>query len=87
MTPVPESVLTIISLGRRTKENLYGKKLWFYIVRKTFAAFWLNNVPKSNYGGSKVTALTVNEQSKLNLTDKTWLVPVSLTGMRIKNSS
>ena len=44
-------------------------------------------MPKSNYGGSKVTALTVNEQSKLNLTGKTWLVPVSLTGIRIKNSS
>ena len=44
-------------------------------------------LPKSRLGGVNVIELTVKTHKRLNLTGKTWLAPVTLTGMRMVNSS
>lgn len=53
----------------------------------TLEALLLNTLPKSIFGGVKVTAFTVNTHRTLNLTGNTWLAPVTLIGILIVNSS
>jgi hypothetical protein len=45
--PVPLSVGTEISLGRRTKENCWGRREWFSMTRVTREALLLKTFPKS----------------------------------------
>jgi hypothetical protein len=71
MIPVPLSVKTFISLGRRTKENFWGRREWFSIKRETEEALLLNTLPKSIYGGVNVTEFTVKQHNILNLTGST----------------
>ena len=87
IVPVPASVATEISFGRRANENCCGSKLWFSMQTVALAALWLKTVPKSIYGGVKVTALTEKQHKMLNLTGKTWLAPVTLIGILIVKSS
>ena len=84
---MPPSVATLISFGSLTKLNYYGNREWFSISKAHREADWLKMLPKSSREGVKVMALTVNTHSRLNLTGRTWLAPVTLTGMRIVNSS
>ena len=68
---MPPSVEILISLGKRTKLNCYGNKLWFSIVSVKREAVLLKTLPKSIRAGVKVTALTVNTHKRLNLTGRT----------------
>lgn len=68
---MPLSVVILISLGRRTKENYCGNSEWFSRVTAHLEALSLKTEPKSSVWGVKVIAFTVKTHRRLNLTGKT----------------